>query len=113
MSAAVKIFAHRGVVQAPVSTNSRDSKDSVYMLEQPYLAAEALTADVTAVSSSAATTPTQTGILRVEIEDGKTIRYELNPPGRSVSATANSPSLSGKDQFHCGPGWMISVILAS
>ena len=112
MTTAVKIFAHRGVVQAPVTTLARDSRDSVYMLEQPYLAAEALTAGGAAVSSSAATAPAQTGLMRVEVEDGKSIRYEMNPPGRSASASANSPALSGKDQLHCGAGWTISVIEA-
>jgi hypothetical protein len=112
MATAVKIFAHRGVVQAPVTTLARDSRDSVYMLEQPYLAAEALTASGSAVSSSPATTPVQTGLMRIEVEDGKSIRYEMNPPGRSANATANSPGLSGRDQFHCGAGWTISVIEA-
>jgi hypothetical protein len=46
----------------------------------------------------------------VEIEDGKTIRYEINPPSRFVAASGGSPALSGKDQFHFGVGWTISVL---
>ena len=37
------------------------------------------------------------------------IRYEINPPGRGVAAGANSPSLSGKDQFAFAPGWSVSI----
>ena len=110
MTTAVKLFTHRGLVSTPITVTNRDSKDSVYMLEQPYLAAEALTATVSALSSAAATAPATTSILRVEVEDGKTIRYEINPPSRAVVATANSPALSGRDQFHFGIGWTISII---
>jgi hypothetical protein len=110
MPTAIKLFTHRGLVSTPITVTNRDSKDSVYMLEQPYLAAEALTATSSPVSSSSATAPATTSILRVEIEDGKTIRYEINPPSRLVAASAGSPALSGKDQFHFGVGWTISVL---
>ena len=109
MATAVKLFTHRGLVSTPITVTNRDSKDSVYMLEQPYLAAEALTATASTVSSAAATAPATTSILRVEVEDGKSIRYEINPPSRAVTASAGSPSLSGKDQFHFGVGWTISI----
>ena len=97
MTTAVKLFTHRGLVSTPITVTNRDSKDSVYLLEQPYLAAESLSAGASALSSASATAPANTSILRVEVEDGKTIRYEINPPARSVAATPSSPSLSGKD----------------
>jgi hypothetical protein len=112
MATAVKLFAHRGIVALPVLTRSQDTKDTVFVLEQPYLATEALTAAASAVASAPATCPGNTGLLRIEVEDGKTIRYELNPPGRSVAATANSPALSGRDVLMAGGGWSISVIEA-
>src|SRR5262245_31619777 len=104
MTTAVKLFTHRGLVSTPITVTNRDSKDSVYMLEQPYLAAEALSVAGAATASSPASAPANTSILRVEVEDGKTIRYEINPPARQVAAGPNSPSLSGKDQFHFGIG---------
>ena len=82
----------------------------MYLLEHPYLAAELLSATAAAVTSSGATAPANASILRVEVEDGKSIRYEINPPSRVVAASASSPVLSGKDQFHFGVGWTISVI---
>ena len=110
MTTAVRLFTHRGLVSTPITVTNRDSKDSVYLLEQPYLAAELLSATTAAVTSSGATAPANASILRVEVEDGKSIRYEINPPSRAVAASANSPVLSGKDQFHFGVGWTISVI---
>lgn len=112
MTAAVKIFTHRGVVAAPVLTRSQDTKDTVFVLEQPYLAAEALTAGGAAVSSSAATAPAKTGLVRIEVEDGHTVRIEFNPPGRTAVATANSPAFSGKDVAMFGQSWTMSVIEA-
>ena len=110
MTTAVKLFTHRGLVSTPITVTNRDSKDSVYMLEQPYLAAEALSASVAPTSSSPGLAPANTSILRIEVEDGKTVRYEINPPARAAAAGANSPSLSGKDQFHFGVGWTISIV---
>ena len=110
MTAAVKIFSHRGLVAPRVTTTSQTSSDAVFVLEQPYLAREALTAGASATASSAATCPAETTLLRIEVQDSKTIGLELNPPGRSVAATANSPTLSGKDTYQAGKDWTISVI---
>ncbi len=112
MTTAVKIFAHQGLVAAATLTTSQDTKDSVFMLAQPYLAREALTAGGVAVSSSAATAPNRTNLLSIEVADGGTIRYEANPPGRSVAADSSSPSLSGKNQIMFGKDWTLSVIEA-
>lgn len=110
MTAVVRIFSHRGIVPLPNIDRKQDAADSVYVLVQPYEARETITAGAVALSSAAATAPTITAALRLEIEDGKTIGYEINPPGRSTAADASSPRLSGKDQFFFGSGWTISVI---
>lgn len=112
MTTAVKIFAHRGIVSAHNARPAETAPESISLLLQPYLAREALTATASAVSSASATTPANTRILRVEIEDSKTIRYELNPPQRNVPADANSPRLSGDNILDVGEGWTISVIEA-
>lgn len=112
MTTAVKIFTHRGLVAAPVLTRSQDTKDTVFLLEQPYLAAESLSATGVAASSNAATAPAKTALVRIEVEDSKTVRIEFNPPGRSTAATANSPAFSGKDVAMFGQGWTLSVIEA-
>lgn len=112
MTTAVKLFAHRGLVAAPVVTKTQDARDTVFVLDQPYLAAEAISAGGAALSSSAATAPAKTSLLRIEVADAGAVRIEFNPPGRNVAATANSPIWTGKDVAMFGENWTISVIEA-
>ena len=112
MTTAVKIFSYRGVVSAINDRPGQAASDSILLLSQPYEAREALSATGTAVSSSAATAPSKTTLLRVEVADGGTIRYEVNPPGRNVAADANSPRLSGVDLLLFGSEFTLSVIEA-
>lgn len=116
MAVSVRIFGHRGLEQMPRLRPMQHSEDSVYSLSQPYEFAQTLSADVVAVSSSPiadVNSGAAVNILNIEIEDAKSIRYEINPPGRAVSATVNSPKLSGNNQFYFKSGWTISVIDAS
>jgi len=113
MTTAVKIFTYRGVISAHNDRPGQAAADSILLLSQPYEAREALTASGTAASSSASITTNKTSLLRVEVEDGKTIRYEVNPPGRSVAADSNSPRLSGNDMLLFGLNYTLSVIEAS
>jgi hypothetical protein len=52
-------------------------------------------------------------VLRVEVPDGAQIRYEINNGGRSVSASAASPILSGVQHLQWGAGWNFSFIDAT
>lgn len=108
----VRIFGHRGVDQLLVNKPVQFSSDSVMVLVQPYEFAELLAADTVAVSS-APNDSTHTRLLRVEVPDGASIRYEINPPGRAVAANVNSPILSGRDQFYFRTGFTISIIDAA
>src|ERR1019366_8661569 len=97
----VRVFGYRGVTQLPLILSKQMSTDSVVQLTQPQEFAQVLTPTIGAAAavSSAADPGTNTHILRIEVPDGQTIRYEINPPGRNALAGNNSPSLSGKDQF--------------
>lgn len=114
----VRIYGHSGLARLNVNGSTQFSSDSVYQLQQPYLWNQTLSTNgATAVSSTAAALPTgqtidRTTVLRIEIPDGQSIRYEVNPPGRGVAASVNSPILSGRDQIQFGLGWTISVIEA-
>jgi hypothetical protein len=116
MSFPVRIFGHQGIVPLKVVEDTQYRADSVFQLKQPYLWKQQLTADTGAAVSSTANTDLgghtldATTILRIEVPDGKTIAYEVNPPGRAVVATTASPRLSGKDQIQFGVNWIISVI---
>lgn len=112
MSFNTRIFGHSGIQQIENIRPKQYSADSVYTLVQPYTFSQVLSTSAVAVSS-APNVVTTTTILRIEVPDGQTIRYEINPPGRNVAASTNSPSLSGKDQFYFAPGWSVSVIDAA
>jgi hypothetical protein len=117
----VRIFGHDGLSRMKVlgAGAGQLSTDSVFQLNQPYLWAQQLTTNGTApVASSVAPTPTgkandPTDILRIEVPDGQAIRYEVNPPNRSVAASVNSPILAGLNQIKFGASWTISIIDAS
>lgn len=111
----VRIFGHCGLMQIPVMKPTQFASDAVYQLQQPYEFAETLNVSGVAISSTpvADVGGRAVTVLFVEVKDGETIRYEINPPGRAVSAGAGSPSLSGKMPFYFRSGWMISMIDAA
>lgn len=120
MSFAVRIFGHSGLARMRVANQAGQfSSDSVFQLSQPYLWTQNLTTNgATPVSSTVAPIPAgqtldQTTILRIEVPDGQSIRYEVNSQNRSVSASVNSPILTGRDQLAWGPGWTLSIIDAA
>lgn len=111
----VRITGYRGIVQSPVLIPGQDSKDSVYLLYQPY--------EFTLVATSAGATPVTIGpsglavsvdftrVLRVEVPQGNFIRYEVNGAGgRNVAAGNASPSLTGIQNIMWGPGWTLSFV---
>lgn len=110
----VRAFGYSGVLKIPIVNPRQESADSLFVLRQPY--------EFSALVASNGSTPVMIGptglppwrdlstILRVEIPDGQAIRFELNPPGRSVTASANSPTLSGILQINWGAGWSMSFI---
>lgn len=112
----VRIFGYRGIEQLPVVLPKQFSSDAVYQLMQPYEFAETIVVSNVAASSSANVAADKVSILRIEVPDGQTIRYEINPPNRPggvVTAASGSPALSGKDQFYFKPGWTVSLIDAA
>lgn len=119
MSFVVRIFGHAGLTRMKVLGSSQLSTDSVFQLQQPYLWAQQLTANgLTPATSTPAPQPSgqsvdNTDVLRIEVPDGQSIRYEVNPPNRNVAASANSPMIAGRDQIKFGSGWTISIVDAA
>jgi carbamoylphosphate synthase large subunit len=115
MAAAVRIFAYGGLVAiASNSTSGRPVTDSVHVLKQPYLAGEQLAASTaSAVSSAVATGHDGAALLQVQVESGKMVHIEVNPPGRSATATAASPQFTGATIIEFGKSWTLSVLEAS
>lgn len=115
MAVSVRIFGHTGIEQLLMPKPRQFNSDSVFVLVQPYVFKENLAAGAVAVSS-APYADDRVRLLRIEVQDGGAIRYEINPPNREggvVEANVNSPILSGHDQFYWRSGWSLSVIDAS
>lgn len=120
MSFNVRLFGHAGLSRMKVLSATQFSSDSVYQLALPYLWASGALASngatpvsYTNTSIPAGQTLDTTDVLRVEVADGNSIRYEVNPPNRNVTASASSPILTGRDQIKFGAGWTFSFIDAS
>lgn len=115
----VRLFTYQGIVQIHQRLVKQYSADSVFLLDEPYLASQliAITAINTAYSSAVIAAPDKSTVLRIEVPDGQQIRYEINPNGPLASnariAGNSSPRLSGFDQFAWGAGYSISIADAS
>jgi hypothetical protein len=113
MSALVRIFAHTSVTTAPVHSGSgRYTTDSVALLKQPYLARQSITANTSSAqsTSTALTSNPACKLLSVQIQAGKTVAIEVNPPNRNVAADVDSPYFSGDVIIEAGPSWTLSIL---
>lgn len=106
MASTVRVFYHSGVATANVAAGTKYATDSVALLKQPYLARASVTVSGAAASVDAA--PAGTKIAFIQVQEGKAVHYEVNPPNRSTEADTSSPILSGETQIEFGPGWSIS-----
>lgn len=116
MSFNVRIFAYVGLQQMPNILPKQFSADSVYQVIEPYNWGQTISVSATAASSAAVAAPDTTNMIRIEVPDGQTVRYEINPPNRpggAVVAGVNSPALSGKDYFYFRTGWSVSLVDAA
>ena len=87
MTAVVRLFAHAGMVALPIASYSgQQSFHANFALKQPYLARES----IAAVTGSAQTTGSPLSesehvkLLRVEIQTGKRVHYEVTPAGATL-----------------------------
>lgn len=111
----VRIFSYRGMVQIQQRLVKQYNSDSVFVLDEPYIASQLLVVPTggAPVESAVFTVPDDSQLLRIEVPDGQQIRYEINPQG-PVGATHRvagntSPRLSGFDNFMWGKGYSISI----
>ena len=117
MAFTVRLFAYRGLRQIPQTNPTQFTSDTVFTDTEPYEYAQALVSNgAVPVSSAAVAAPDQTAYWRIEVPDGQSIRYEINPPNRVggvQNAGPNSPILSGINRFEAHQGWTLSFIDAS
>lgn len=113
MSTRVRCFAYPGMISLPIASFSGARADNaVWVLKQPYLGNETLTVTASAVSSSLSlTSDASMTLLRIEVQEGKRVRYEVTPKGQDArTADQDSPLLYGEETIHFGPGWSISLV---
>lgn len=110
----VRTFGFRGLAQIPIINQLQFSADSIYQLVYPYEWVQRVTtAGAVAVSTTARPAGDRTVLVMIEVPDNQIIRFEINPPGRAVAASINSPSLAGRNNFYFQQGWTLSVVDAA
>lgn len=116
MSFAVRIFAYPGIVAAIQPQIVQQSADSVFMLRDPYISGQKLTSNG-AMPVPSNPLPTGTKLLRVEVDDGNTIRYEMQMGANSGTnlrqPSTNSPTLSGREIVFASDGAVFSFVDAA
>lgn len=115
MTAAVRLFCCEGLIAANVVGGTRLSYDSVQHLKFPPLGRDLLSCTTVDTDiSDAAQAGNATTVAYIQVQQGKTIHYEVIPSGFDVrAADTTSPTLSGSTTINFGPGWRISVLEAS
>jgi|SRR5665213_144950 len=107
----VRLHFYRGNTQMRDVLPKQYSADSIRMLEEPYEASQTLVSNAgTPVTSSPDTTHDRVTMLRVEVPDGQSIRYEVLTPGSARVVGTNSPRMSGIDYYPFSPGWTFAFI---
>lgn len=93
----------------PFASGTKYATDSVGTVKQPYISRASVSVDnVTAQSVTAA--PSKAGMALVQVEQGKTVFVEVNPPNRTEVADANSLEIRGDVTFVVGPSWSFSFL---
>lgn len=109
----VRCFGHEGLAQMRLILPVQHTEETVFQLTQPYVFSQTL---VVNGATPVALSPDATkgvNVLRIEVPDGQSVRYEINPSGRNVAAGSQSPILSGHDNFQFQPGWSVSFVDAA
>lgn len=109
MTALVKVFYHQGIAQVPFATGTKYATDSVGTVKQPYISRTSVTVD-NATAQSVTAAPSGAGMALVQVQVGKAVRVEVNPPNRSVTADADSLTIRGDTTFVVGPDWSFSFL---
>lgn len=114
MAAVIRIFYHQGLVSAPMANGmGRNSSEGLQMLHQPYIGRDFVCCALDeAVSTDGSNAVPGSHLVRVEVQPGKAVYYEVNPPGRNFKVTDCSPMFSGNITLPFGAGWTMSFLEA-
>src|ERR1700721_2928938 len=108
-----RIFSYSGVVAALQPQVVQQSGDSVFMLRDPYTFVCPALQSNGAVEVASPPLPAGTKVLRVEVDDGATIRYEMRMGSNTRTAGVNSPALSGQNVLFASDGAVFAFVDSS
>lgn len=111
MTATVRVFYFDSIVAAPTVGKSYTT-DSVSLLKYPYLARDNVTVD-SGTADMVDAAPAGAKIALVQVQAGKSVHMEINPPNRSTNADTASPIIRGDATFAIGPSWYLSFLETS
>lgn len=111
----VRVFGYRGMRQLPSMDNKQFTGDTVYALEEPYEWSQVINVNGSSMDPfiGPGASADLARVLRMEVSSGNAVRYEINPPGRSVNAGNASPRLTEVDVFPWSTGYTISLVDAA
>lgn len=113
----VRIYGYRGVSQIPQVHVTQFSNDSLLVNEEPYVFGQLIPTDGDNPVTSASDAQTGTKMLKVEVPDGKGIRYEVNLNGPAATnarvASTDSPKMEGVNWITFSPGATFSFVDAA
>jgi hypothetical protein len=109
----VRIFSYSGVVAALQPQVVQQSADSVFMLRDPYTFVCPKLQSNGATEVASPPLPAGTKVLRVEVDDGATIRYEMRMGANNRTAGTNSPALSGQNVIFASDGAVFAFVDAA
>lgn len=100
--------------QLPNMSNLQFTGDTVYALEEPYEWSQVISINADVMTPPFASVANdKSKILVIEVPDNAAIRYEINPPGRSVVAGDQSRKMFGVDLFPWSVGFSITIVDAA
>lgn len=111
--ATVRIHSYPELIAAKVNAGGGQfTGDSLFLLREPYLAGETLSPSTgAAATSSAASAPADTRLLKVQIAGGRRCHYEVTPLNQDLRvATSDSPILNGDELIYFAAGYRLSLL---
>lgn len=113
----VRIFGYSGIVQIDQRLLKFANSNSVFVRQEPYLWSQKLVLNGATPVDTVVEAPDAATIVVIEIDDGVSVRYEVNPNGPLASnvreASTMSPRLTGENVFQWFAGATMSFVDAS
>lgn len=113
MTASVSVFVASGLTPIEVKGGVNKHFDAVLALHEPLLGRDVLSCDNTTPDSTAVDiSPENARCLFVQVEEGKTVYFEITADRTAdiVNADSTSRWMSGNNHLHWCSGWRLSVL---